>query len=157
MENKTFVIFRKENKWSSQLLPVKAELASPRCSWLLSFAKSAKHTVQKQSYREGKRSCRLRWPNSFHESNAWKTLDPNNPGSQAQLHKWNTFPIQSGQGLLQGHLVTFFFFNFRLCYKGFLIKESDNLLRSQATITCNNCAKLNKKPQPCFRPPKPNF
>lgn len=27
MENSTFVIFRKENKWCSRLLPVKAELA----------------------------------------------------------------------------------------------------------------------------------
>lgn len=27
MENKTFVIFRKENKWCTQPLPVKAELA----------------------------------------------------------------------------------------------------------------------------------
>lgn len=27
MGNKTFVIFRKENKWYTQLLPVKAELA----------------------------------------------------------------------------------------------------------------------------------
>lgn len=26
MEDKTFVIFRKENKWCTQLLPVKAEL-----------------------------------------------------------------------------------------------------------------------------------
>lgn len=46
--------------------------------------------------------------------------------------------------------------------KVFLIKASDNLLRSQVTLTCKNCAKKrkkkrNEKQQPGFRTKKQLF
>lgn len=57
MENKTSVIFRKENKWCSRLLPVEAELAHTDAADFYALL-SRPSTRSRSSYREGKQSCR---------------------------------------------------------------------------------------------------
>lgn len=65
MGNKTFVIFRKENKWYTQLLPVKAGLAHTDAADFEALL-SRPSARPEAELREGKRSCRPQGPNAFY-------------------------------------------------------------------------------------------